>query len=122
MRLPFFTSIPMRHLKPPDNAEDRFLPWPRSRVLLVVGLLAALLLVLVMWPLTAERRAVEQMEPQARALLFGETWRGFQTLCGEKADPALEPRCREQARFLRNFPECDQSCWQETSRLLDASR
>jgi hypothetical protein len=84
----------------------------------VWGGLALLLLVAVLvYALLGEQRALEKMDPQARAALYEETWRGFRTLCQQQASPALAPRCREQAKFLQRFPECDVACRQELSSV-----
>jgi hypothetical protein len=96
---------PMRHLKPPENAEDGFQEWSRRRIWVAVVVMGALF-----------------MEPEARAKLFQETWQGFQVLCPENVAPALVPRCREQARFLTDFPECDEACHRQVAPFLGASR
>jgi hypothetical protein len=112
MRMPFLISLPLPGSRLPDDSqpEQSFKP---VRHALLWGILA-LLLVLILWlrALTAEQRAISNMEPQARAKLFRETWQGFQTLCQQQMDTALVSHCRQQARFLEKFPECDKSCRQ----------
>ncbi|NPC73382.1 hypothetical protein HPP05_26890 [Corallococcus exiguus] len=73
---------------------------------------------LLLWTLAAvafastlsDRRGLRGMPPGERAVLFQQTWEHFHTLCeGAHAGDFLS-RCRDQARFLRDFPECDAAC------------
>ncbi|MFL5347785.1 MAG: hypothetical protein ACJ8AT_23600 [Hyalangium sp.] len=97
--------------------------WPWQRLLLIGILLVALLLVLITWGALSERRAVERMAPQERALLFQQTWKGFELLCQGQADPGLVSRCGDQARFLKEFPECQEDCRQQVDSFSNrASR
>ncbi|MFY0574063.1 hypothetical protein F0U62_12730 [Cystobacter fuscus] len=81
-----------------------------------------LLLVMMMWSSSAEQRAITAMRPQERAEVFTKTTQGFQALCVKEPNPALEPRCRELARFLRYFPECDAVCKRQTMPFLEGMR
>jgi hypothetical protein len=100
-------------------ASDHF---PTRLVVLLGGLLVLLLLALITWRVLSERRAVERMEPETRAALFKETWQSFQLLCGDGADPALASRCKDQADFLRSFPECQGECRQRIDIVLRPNR
>ncbi|WP_044278278.1 hypothetical protein [Myxococcus stipitatus] len=114
---------PKPHLSavPPPPLDDATPPEPTSlaspwwkdlvRVFLLGGAMAAV----VGW-LASERRAVLSLEPEARAAAFQEEWAGFQRLCAGPTHQGFVPRCREQARFLLNFPECQGDC-QELARL-----
>jgi hypothetical protein len=77
---------------------------------------------MILWSLSAEQRAIARMQPQERAEVFTKTTQGFQSLCVKEPNPALEPRCRELARFLRYFPECDAMCKQQTMPFLEGLR
>ncbi len=77
--------------------------------------LGALLAAVIGW-LSAERRAVLSMAPAPRAALFQKSWEGFERLCQADRSDAFADRCREQARFLLLFPECDGAC-QARARL-----
>jgi hypothetical protein len=107
---------------PLPGPEQPSLAHPRWLELLI--LVPAILLgsALVFWALTAEERALRKMEPSARAALFSQTWRGFQSLCGEAPEPGLHPRCQEQARFLQRFPECEDACRRRLAVFLQATR
>ncbi len=113
MRTPSTTSLPLSRPKLPSPEAPEGPVWSRRRVILWGGLFLLLLLAVVIYDLTAERRAIEKMEPQARAALYQETWKSFRTLCQEQASLALASRCREQAQFIQSFPECDEACRQQ---------
>lgn len=82
--------------------------------MVVVPLLA---LVVWVWWLGAERRAVRALPPDERGALFEQTMRGFQDLCVPPRT-GLEQHCRRQAAFLVNFPECDEPCLSLTRPIL----
>lgn len=105
-----FSPIQLPH--PPSHRDTAGVPqdWPWQRILLIGILLVVLLLVLITWGTMSERRAVERMAPQERALLFQQTWKEFELLCEGKADSGLSSRCGDQARFLKEFPECQEDC------------
>lgn len=87
-----------------------------------MGPLGLLLVALLLWSLTAERRALINMEPQARARLFQEESESFHHLCQEPIQPALSAHCRQKARFLGLFPECGPECQQELSFFMHSTR
>ncbi|NBD09676.1 MULTISPECIES: hypothetical protein [Corallococcus] len=73
---------------------------------------------LLLWGLAAvalastcsDRRGLQGLPAGERAALFQQTSESFRALCeGPRAGDFL-PRCREQARFLLGFPECDGVC------------
>ncbi|TQF16642.1 hypothetical protein FJV41_07420 [Myxococcus llanfairpwllgwyngyllgogerychwyrndrobwllllantysiliogogogochensis] len=102
----------------PDSAVERepaTLARPWWKDLLWVLALGGALATMVGW-LASERRAVLSLEPDARAAVFDDAWAGFQRLCSTPMHTGLVPRCREQARFLLLFPECQGAC-QEQARL-----
>ncbi len=79
------------------------------RALLVVAVLAAL--ALFAWSRTAERRALEGMDPERRRVLYERTLSETEALCDERPrSDALEERCIRQVEFLVQFPECDDRC------------
>ena len=83
-----------------------------------IGLVSVLLLHL-MWFGGAERLAVDQFTPTERAAVYEETWRVLQVLCNPPR-PELRDYCRERARFLTPFPECEQRCHDLTETLLSS--
>ena len=80
-------------------------------------LVPLLLLVVWVWWLGAERRAIRSLPPTERSALFEHTMRGFEDLCMPPRN-GLEQHCRRQASFLVNFPECDEHCLSLTRPLL----
>jgi hypothetical protein len=79
--------------------------------------LSLLLVVLWVWWLGAERRAVRALPPAERATIFAQTLHEFADLCAPSR-PGLEQHCRRQASFLVNFPECDEHCQSLTRPIL----
>lgn len=100
-----------------DNRPPARWPWLRMLVVLVV-LLAGCLAVLWMWSRTSERRSLAAMDPAQRSVLFEETHASFRTMCTGPGVDGLAMRCRSQAEFLANFPECDAACRTELSASL----
>ncbi|WP_224368605.1 hypothetical protein [Hyalangium versicolor] len=115
------TQAPQSHSRT-EGAPAPSDPFPTRPILLLGGLLVLLLIALITWGLISERRAVEQMNPQTRAAVFQETWKSFQLLCREGVDSALTSRCRDQARFLSDFPECQADCRQQLDGFYRPSR
>ncbi|RKG74290.1 hypothetical protein [Corallococcus terminator] len=58
----------------------------------------------------AERRSVQRMTPLERAAVFLRASDTFRLLCESPLASDFTSRCREQARFLGLFPECDDAC------------
>jgi hypothetical protein len=79
-------------------------------------------LVLLARALTAEQRALEKMEPQARAALFHETWESFQAVCIPQAASGLGGRCQQEAQFLLKFPECNAACREQLDAVNRPTR
>lgn len=94
-------------------------PVERHRLLgrIAVVVVPLLLLVVWVWWLGAERRAIRSMPAQERAELFETTIRGFEDLCTPPRT-GLENHCRREASFLINFPECDDHCLSITRPIL----
>jgi hypothetical protein len=94
-------------------------PVPRSGLpgRIAAILVPLLLLVVWIWWLGAERRAVRALPSAERGALFAETMRGFEDLCVPPR-AGLEQHCRREASFLLNFPECDDRCLSVTRPIL----
>lgn len=73
--------------------------------------LAALLLLPVVWFTIhlGTRSRLEALAPEERAELFRATLTAFRTECVGR-EPIDLARCRENAAFLLEFPECDRAC------------
>jgi hypothetical protein len=69
------------------------------------------------WVLGAERRAIDAMPPEERAVVYTETLDAFATMCAPPRD-GLFDHCRAQAAFLLKFDECDEDCRARVSPLL----
>jgi hypothetical protein len=100
-------------------------PWPREgerkkgrRLALLVALALLVLLAGVLWTLGAEQRAINGMEPGKRTAVFQRSYASFEALCQEDPGGPLTSDCRQQARFLRQFPECDGACRELLSPYL----
>jgi hypothetical protein len=78
---------------------------------LVLGPIA--MLAIGIWLARAEPHLVKDLPTEQRRALYADALRAFETLCGS---PRVEPAgsCRERARLLRSFPECDRECHQAT--------
>lgn len=60
---------------------------------------------------TSPRQALSNMAPGDRKTLYDRTLQSTQELCRHTGDGAdLRNRCRDSARFLLAFPECDAEC------------
>lgn len=95
-------------------------PTPRRRSPLRLWLTGAIGLVLIcaamiFWHHRVDRELRALPGPERRALYQ----RTLQTLhtC-EQSGSSLEDYCREQADFLRRFPECDDACRKLARRFL----
>lgn len=93
--------------------------WPRPGRLgdllwrILAGLLVVTLAGVLLWSLGSERRAIEGMDPQERRAVYEQAFGELDRLCGAgPRDDALERRCRDQIRFVLQFPECDARCQQ----------
>ena len=64
-----------------------------------------------MWSSGREREALLQMSPEARARVYEGAISTLAQMCPErKMDIEVPERCRRDAQFLSQFPECDDEC------------
>jgi hypothetical protein len=91
------------------SSRDRSSRLARSAKGAAVVLVPIVALLLWIWVLGAERRAVVALPPQQRLVAYETTLRAFETMCGTAVD-GLDAQCRTQAHFLADFPECDDRC------------
>jgi hypothetical protein len=85
---------------------------PLSRNLLwwsLAGLALLGVMWLVAWSRGSVARDLDRMDPTERGALYQRTLEDLRT-CARTPTEALQPWCEEQAAFIRNFPECDESC------------
>lgn len=63
------------------------------------------------WRSGREERALLAMPAEERMELYRRQLADLTTLCAAPDwEQAFSPRCRDLARFLAGFPECDSSC------------
>jgi hypothetical protein len=91
-------------------------PPPRSRAsrrliaYLAIALLAAAASLFLVWLQGSEERAVRDLPAADRASLYRHTLGDLQTVCATPHASDLDAHCREQARFILYFPDCDEDC------------
>lgn len=74
----------------------------------VAGLVLA---VLWLWSQTAEQRAIRHLPAPERKALYERTLSTLRSPCGSwQRSNGLAEFCRDQARFVLEFPECDTAC------------
>jgi len=78
----------------------------RSMILALSVLIAVSLWI---WSQGSEQRAIRNLPATERNALYQRTLANVQTVCAS-GDLALDEYCRDQARFLLEFPECDAAC------------
>jgi hypothetical protein len=79
----------------------------------LAGLLVVALVSVLLWSMGAERRTIQAMDPRERRAIYEQAFGELNRLCGAgPRDDALERRCKEQIRFVVQFPECDARCQQ----------
>src|SRR5512140_1978259 len=89
----------------PVLGRGRLLAWGAA------ALLTFLLLARVLWSSGAERRALMRLPAQQRHEAFVREYGVLEQVCGRgPRDDALTERCRTQAEFVLDFPECDADC------------
>jgi hypothetical protein len=98
----------------PDGAREAPRRRPRS-MLLALSLLIAI--GVWIWWQGSERRAIRNLPVYERAALYQRTLANVKTVCGS-SDLALEEYCRDQARLLLEFPECDDVCREMASTRI----
>lgn len=81
--------------------------------LLVIGAVVLLLLgaaMLLIWIDGSKAQAVRDLPPAERQALYRRTLEDLRTVCAARHANDLDGHCRDQARFILEFPECDDTC------------
>jgi hypothetical protein len=93
------------------------------RVLKALGfvLLPITFVLLCGWFLGAQRRALAALPAAQREVAYAKTLSAFEAMCVSPAI-GLEAQCRTQARFLLDFPECDEHCRQLAGAQMRVGR
>jgi len=79
-----------------------------AKVLLVVASVG-LALLLWLWSESAQERAIRDMPAPERRALFLRTLENLKSVC-KAPEGAMQDFCRNQARLVLDFPDCDDSC------------
>ena len=82
---------------------------------LIAGIAGAIFL--LVWSEGSERRAIRDMPETERQALYSRTMQNLKSVCSP-ADDAMRDFCREQARLVMEFRECDQVCLELADRQL----
>jgi hypothetical protein len=78
---------------------------------LVTAIVVVLLMALVVWRLGAEQRALSKMPADERRALYTRQLESLKLMCSApQPEEALRDRCRSDAEFLAQFPECGDDC------------
>ncbi len=91
------------------------------RDLLLIAVPFVALAVVVPNALRAERRTLQQLDPQTRAGLVARTLDDLRSACGHSGPTAPREWCRRQAEFALQLPECDGACQATAHEILRVS-
>lgn len=86
--------------------------WPPTALLakVVVGLLAAAILVLLVARAGAERDAIRRLSPAQRQAAVARAVAELREVCGQDRPAGMRDHCRETAAFVSRFAECRGEC------------
>lgn len=85
---------------------------------IVAGLIMAVVLI---WSQTAEQRAIRHLPASERKALYERTLSTLRSPCSSsQRSNGLADFCRDQARFVLEFPECDTPCNVLAKQYLNA--
>ena len=104
-----------------DPNESRLRAAPRRSLKTTALALAVLIgVALWIWLQGSEQRAIGNLPEAERVALYERTLANVQSVC-VSPDLALDEYCRDQARILLEFPECDADC-REQARVQAGRR
>jgi hypothetical protein len=64
-----------------------------------------------LWRMDRERQALLDLPPEVRVRVYHGALATLAEMCpAPRTSPVLSERCRLQAEFLAQFPECDEAC------------
>jgi cytochrome b pre-mRNA-processing protein 3 len=102
-----------RHTEGDELDADGHSPSKVRRVLTLsaLGLVVGGMILSWLWERGAEKRALMNLSPQERRPVYTRELENLHVLCGDgPGKEAMAERCRTQAEFLLDFPECDAAC------------
>ena len=93
----------------------------RRRIKIIEVVLVALFIAIVAGFLlrrrAPEEKTIDSMSESERRAIYDKEIAAFRALCIEGPGSEIPGRCRDRAEFLRQFPECDESCRSQTDRF-----
>ena len=92
----------------------------RTRVWLVAALAATALILVSYFFYARVAPHVDQLPPSERRALYQRTRQTLETSCTNASGASLIDYCREQAEFIKQFPECDSECHSLVVRFTPA--
>jgi hypothetical protein len=91
-------------MMPLSSPARRILAWLAA----ALGLVAAVALAVLMHT-RLDRELSDLSEPERRAL-YERTRETLRSSCVQAQGPEVTEYCRQQADFIKHFPECDREC------------
>lgn len=95
---------------PPGLQAPGFRRMPRWEALLLTVLVLLAVLGQLWWKQTSRRSALGGLEARQRGQAYEQALRTLDSLCTPRVRPGMEGTCRQQARLVLDFPECDARC------------
>ncbi len=109
--LKYLEDVPARPGR--SSASGRF--WLAASMVLIV---VAGALLLWIWSQQSEKRAIQALPVAERQSLYRRTLEDLQSVCASRHASDLDRHCERQARFILQFPECDDGCRRLAQRQL----
>lgn len=85
----------------------------------VVAFILAAIGFVWIWNLRGEERAIRALPQAERQSLYRRTLEDLRAVCGPSHGGDLSAHCRRQARFILQFPDCDDACQSLARKQLD---
>lgn len=105
------------------SGRDRAVAHRKLLVAVALVLMAVAVFAFWAWRSGAEERAIASLPSDQRAELFRRELASFTMLCGQgPRDDELQDQCKEKAKFILVFPECDGACHALAGSHVDQSR
>lgn len=96
---------------PHSSSARRVLTWLAAAVALLLALAVA-----VCMQTRLDREISDLPEPERRAL-YERTRETLRSPCSQARGPEVAEYCRQQADFIKRFPECDSECRELAARF-----
>lgn len=93
----------------------RSLAWLGGALALVAAIAGVTFMFMFMQ--TRLDRELSELPPSERRALYERTLETLRTTCSQARGPELADYCRQQADFVKRFPECDSECRELAARF-----